>query len=63
MEDQKRAYRIPPSRQRKKHLAAFYDEAIIKQVKILLAYRGITLQSLLEEAVSDILKKYKDKFK
>ncbi len=60
MEDQKKKWVAPASRQGRIHITAHCDPHLVKQIRHLAVEHGITIQALLEEALTDILKKYKD---
>lgn len=49
---------IPPSRQGKKGITGFFAPAAAKQFKLMAVESESTVQSLLEEALNDLFKKY-----
>lgn len=61
MDKQKLKFPLPPSRIGKKQLSGHFDLAIIKELKMLSAQTGLSIQSLLNEALIDLLAKYKNK--
>jgi hypothetical protein len=61
MDKQKLKFPLPPSRIGKKQLSGYFDPAIIKELKMLSAQTGASIQSLLNEALIDLLAKYKNK--
>lgn len=50
--------RLPPSRQGKKALTGYFEPDVLRQLKILAASEGKTVQSLMNEALNEIFKKY-----
>jgi hypothetical protein len=52
---------LPPSRIGKKQISGYFDPATVKELKMLAAQTGESVQSLLNEALIDLLAKYKNK--
>ncbi len=50
--------RLPPSRQGKKALTGYFEPDVLKQLKILAASEDKTVQSLMNEALNELFKKY-----
>ena len=48
----------PPSRQGRKFVGGHVEPEVAKDVKLLAAKEETTVQALVEEALSDLLKKY-----
>lgn len=61
MDKQKLKSPLPPSRIGKKHISGYFDPALVKELKMLSAERGVSIQSLLTEALNDLLAKHKNK--
>lgn len=61
MDKQELKFPIPPSRIGKKQLSGYFDPPLIKELKMLSAQTGESIQSLLNEALIDLLAKYKNK--
>lgn len=49
---------LPPSRQGKKALTGYFNPEVIKQLKVLAATEDTTMQSLMNEAINELFKKY-----
>lgn len=49
---------VPPSRAGKKQLMGYFDEEIIKALRVLALRQDTTMKALLEEAVHDVLAKH-----
>ena len=49
---------VPPSRVGKKAIAGYFDEVVSAELKTLAAVQQRTVQSLLEEALSDLFIKH-----
>jgi len=52
-----KSYTVPPSRVGKRTIAAFFDTAVHKQLKMLAAEQDTSVQALLEEALGDLFEK------
>jgi hypothetical protein len=50
-------YTVPPSRVGKRTIAAFFDPAVHRQLKMLAAENDTSLQALMEEAIGDLFEK------
>jgi hypothetical protein len=61
MDKQKLKFPLSPSRIGKKQLSGYFDPAVIKELKMLSAQTGVSIQGLLNEALIDLLDKYKNK--
>lgn len=59
MDKRKLKFPLPPSRIGKTQLSGYFDPAIIKELKMLSVQTGASIQSLLTEAIIDLLAKYK----
>lgn len=50
-------YTVPPSRVGKRTIAAFFDPAVQRQLKMLAAENDTSVQALMEEAIGDLFEK------
>ena len=56
--DQQATPQLPPSRQGKRVISGYFDPSAAKQLKMLSVETDRSVQSLLEEAIDDLFKKY-----
>ncbi len=59
MDKRKLKFPLPPSRIGKTQICGYFDPSIIKELKMLSVQRGASVQSLLTEAIIELLDKYK----
>ena len=59
MDKRKLKFPLPPSRIGKTQICGYFNPVFIKELKMLSVQTGASVQSLLTEALSDLLAKYK----